>query len=144
MTQNSINKQTTGNNVEINELGKLLKPYTQKIIKLGLLLSRVPDYQSTELAYTKMSTWLDDIARFITLTSTFSKTHMNQPEHMQMRSRLQSTNSQIVDQLSLLSQLLKSDETLIPELIETKILPLMILWNKEIISDVKSVIEQSR
>lgn len=127
---------------ELNELSQILSPYIKKIIKNALMITRVPESSETAFSYRKMSLWLDDVARFVTMTSTFSSVHLENKKHIDLKRDIQLTNHKIVLQLEALSKTMVVNESKIPLLIEDDILPLMTSWSNKLAPEMKKVIHE--
>ena len=126
---------------ELKDLSNILSPYIKKIIKNALFITRIPE-PNEAISYKKMSLWLDDIARFVTMTSTFSHTHLKSDKYSNLKKEIQLTNHKIVIELEKLTKVLKDDEKAIPEFVETNIIPLITKWNNHIAPNCKSVINE--
>lgn len=128
---------------ELKDLSHVLSPYIKKIIKNALFITRIPE-PNEAISYKKMSLWLDDIARFVTMTSTFSHTHLKNQKYSNLKKDIQLTNHKIVIELEKLTQVLKENEKAVPEFVENQILPLITKWNNHIAPSCKSVINELR
>lgn len=129
---------------DLDELSIILSPYLKKLIKTAIILARVPVQDEGSSVYNKMSLWMDDISRFIYLTSTFSNVHLVETSHQSLKTNIKTTNLSVIDAMEEVGKLLNdsNDLTLVTEHIEKQMLPLLTHWKTRLIEPVKKTIHE--